>query len=102
MAWTWSAPHRGRISGAAAVLSSHRFLNSAIQRAAMTLGRGDAQRGLCIGFAAFLTHHGTVAPNISSAINGSAALLRSWRNASAVRELGHSPDHNSDSDARFA
>jgi signal transduction histidine kinase len=73
MAWTWSAPHRGRISGAAAVLSSHRFLNSAIQRAAMTLGRGDTGRGLCIGFAAFLTITGAAAPNISSTTM--AALL---------------------------
>ena len=70
MAWTWSAPQRGTIAATMALSGSHR----AVQRTVLTLGRGDAQRGLCIGFAAFLTLAGTVAPNLS-AITLSSALF---------------------------
>lgn len=64
MAWTRSAPQRGRIAGTATVASGHRAINSVIHRAALTLGRGDAARGLSIGFAAFLTIAGAVVPHV--------------------------------------
>ena len=64
MAWTWSAPQRGRIAGTAAVASGHKFINGAVHRAALTLGRGDASRGLAIGFAAFLTIAGAAVPHV--------------------------------------
>ncbi|MBR2536211.1 MAG: HAMP domain-containing histidine kinase [Hyphomicrobium sp.] len=64
MAWTWSAPQRGRIAGTAAVTSGHKFINGAVHRAALMLGRGDAARGLLIGFAAFLTLAGALVPHL--------------------------------------
>ena len=63
MAWTWSAPQRGTVAGATALPLYQR----AIQRSIMTLGCGDAVRGLSISFAAFLTIAGAAAPNFSSA-----------------------------------
>lgn len=64
MAWTWSAPQRGRVTGAAVAANGHRVINGAVHRAAMVLGRGDATRGLSIGFAAFLTVAGAAAPHL--------------------------------------
>ena len=65
MAWTWSAPQRGRVAGSVVALSGHKVISSALNRAAVTLGRGDATRGLMIGFAAFLTIAGAAAPHVS-------------------------------------
>lgn len=64
MAWTWSAPQRGRVTGAAVAANGHRVINGAVHRAAVVLGRGDATRGLSIGFAAFLTVAGAAAPHL--------------------------------------
>ncbi|MEQ1652114.1 MAG: HAMP domain-containing sensor histidine kinase [Hyphomicrobium sp.] len=73
MAWTWSAPQRGTVASAVVMSSSHRFL----QRTAVMLGRGDAWRGLSIGFAAFLTLAGAAAPNISPAAMTALLFLSS-------------------------
>jgi len=44
--------------------NGYRVINGAVQSAALTLGRGDAARGLCVGFAAFLTIVGAAAPHL--------------------------------------
>jgi two-component system cell cycle sensor histidine kinase PleC len=44
--------------------NGHRVINGAVHRAAMVLGRGDAIRGLSIGFAAFLTIAGAAVPHL--------------------------------------
>jgi two-component system cell cycle sensor histidine kinase PleC len=61
MAWTWSAPQRGTVASAVLLPVCQRAIHSAI----IAMGRGDATRGLCISFAAFLTIAGAAAPNLS-------------------------------------
>lgn len=75
MAWTRSAPQRGRIAGAAALTSGHKFITAAVHRAAMTLGRGDAVRGLTIGFAAFLTIAGVAVPHLPTLVMSALLFL---------------------------
>lgn len=75
MAWTRSAPHRGRIAGTVALVSGHRFINGAVHRAALTVGRGDATRGLAIGFAAFLTIAGAAAPHLPALMMSALLFL---------------------------
>ena len=75
MAWTWSAPQRGSIAGAAAVANGHKLINGAVHRAALTLGRGDTTRGLSIGFAAFLTVAGAAVPHIPPLLMSAVLFL---------------------------
>lgn len=75
MAWTRSAPQRGRIAGAAALTSGHKFITAAVHRVAMMLGRGDAVRGLTIGFAAFLTIAGVAVPHLPPLVMSALLFL---------------------------
>ena len=65
MAWTWSAPQRGTVACTMASIALLPECQATLRRAIKDLGRGDAMRGLCVSFAAFLTIAGAAAPNLS-------------------------------------
>jgi signal transduction histidine kinase len=82
MAWTWSAPQRGTVTCTMASITLLPECQATLRRAVKGLGRGDAMRGLCVSFAAFLTIAGAAAPNLSPVaisvllfLSGAALLL---------------------------